>query len=84
MSPLEKIMASMLLSLAVVLPYVIYKQHQTINALIELNHDKSVYIDSGCREPYKGTEEMLPAEAAGTCLKSPFCTTILKLDKAKP
>jgi len=39
------------------------EQARTIDALIELNHDKSVYIDSGCRGQYQGTEEMLPEEA---------------------
>lgn len=37
--------------------YVIHSQHQTIGELIELNHDKSVYIDTGCHERFEGSEE---------------------------
>jgi hypothetical protein len=33
------------------------RQHQVINELIELNYDKSLYIDSGCHGRYQGTEE---------------------------
>ena len=39
-----------------------YQQRQTIAALIELNHDKSVYIDSGCYGRYEGAEEFLSSE----------------------
>ena len=35
-------------------------QHEVISVLIDLNHDKSVYIDAGCQGRYQGTEEMLP------------------------
>jgi hypothetical protein len=38
----------------------IYKIHtlqQVRDELIELNHDKSVYIDAGFRGQYQGTEE---------------------------
>jgi hypothetical protein len=38
----------------------IYKIHtllQVRDELIELNHDKSVYIDGGCSGRYQGTEE---------------------------
>jgi len=42
---------------------VITERQRTIDALIDLNHDKSVYIDAGCRGQYQGTEEMLPSEA---------------------
>ena len=41
-------------------------QHAVINALIDLNHDKSVYIDSGCNGRYQGTEEMLSSEVKGS------------------
>jgi len=41
---------------------VIRRQHEIINALIDLNHDKSEYIDAGCKGHYQGTEEMLPSE----------------------
>jgi hypothetical protein len=37
----------------------IESQHQTMNDLIDLNHDKSEYIDSGCTEPFEGSEERL-------------------------
>jgi hypothetical protein len=40
----------------------IYRLQKDINALIELNHDKSVYIDAGCRGHYQGAEEFLPGE----------------------
>jgi len=33
-----------------------------VDALIELNHSKSEYIDSGCAVPYQGAEELLPGE----------------------
>jgi hypothetical protein len=46
----------------VALGAVCVRQHRTINALIELNHSKSVYIDSGCTAPYRGAEELLPGE----------------------
>ena len=42
----------------------IHRQMQTIDALIELNHDKSVWIDQGCRGEFKGTEERLSTERA--------------------
>ena len=35
---------------------------QIRDALIELNHSKSEYIDAGCRGRYQGTEELLPGE----------------------
>jgi hypothetical protein len=42
---------------------IIRRQREIINALIDLNHDKSEYIDAGCKGRYQGTEEMLPSEA---------------------
>jgi hypothetical protein len=44
--------------------YRVHEQQARINALIELNHNKSLYIDAGCRGRYQGTEEMLPGENA--------------------
>jgi hypothetical protein len=40
----------------------IYELRRDKDALIELNHSKSMYIDAGCAEPYKGAEELLPGE----------------------
>ena len=51
----------MLLGIAL-LSYVDYRQRQVIGELIELNHDKSVYIDSGCQRVFKGSEEWLSTE----------------------
>ena len=45
------------------LAYVDYRQRQTIAELIELNHDKSVYIDAGCQGGFQGSEEWLSTEA---------------------
>jgi hypothetical protein len=42
-----------------VLTWRVFEQRKTINALIELNHDKSVYIDAGCHGRYQGAEELL-------------------------
>ena len=53
--------ALMLLGL-ILLAYVDYRQQQTINELIELNHDKSVYIDAGCQGRFEGSEEWLSTE----------------------
>ena len=44
------------------LAYVDYRQRQTIAELIELNHDKSVYIDAGCMGRFQGSEEWLSTE----------------------
>jgi len=44
------------------LAYVDYRQRQTIAELIELNHDKSVYIDAGCKGRFQGSEEWLSTE----------------------
>lgn len=41
----------------------IAQQRATINALIDLNHDKSVYIDAGCPGHFTGAEEKLQEEA---------------------
>ena len=56
--------ALMLLGL-ILLAYVDYRQQQTINELIELNHDKSVYIDAGCQGRFEGSEEWLSTERIG-------------------
>jgi len=56
--------ALMLLGL-ILLAYVDYRQRQTIRELIELNHDKSVYIDAGCQGQFKGSEEWLSTERIG-------------------
>jgi len=56
--------ALMLLGL-ILLAYVDYRQQQTINELIELNHDKSVYIDAGCQGRFEGSEEWLSMERIG-------------------
>lgn len=53
--------ALLAVSAAMELAY-IARQRATINALIDLNHDKSVYIDAGCQGRYQGTEELLPGE----------------------
>ena len=42
--------------------YVDYRQRQAIAELIELNHDKSVYIDTGCQGRFQGSEEWLSTE----------------------
>jgi len=47
------------------LAYVDYRQRQTISELIELNHDKSVYIDAGCQGRFEGSEEWLSTERIG-------------------
>jgi len=57
-----RIVLATLIVLLIVAAVRIHSQAQVINALIELNHDKSVYIDAGCRGEYQGTEEMLPSE----------------------
>ncbi len=52
-----------LLVLAIVASWCcIFIQRQTINALIDLNHDKSLFIDAGCRGQFHGSEEKLSEE----------------------
>lgn len=40
----------------------IVRLRDTVNALIDLNHDKSLYIDGGCPGRFQGSEEQLSTE----------------------
>lgn len=64
-----KIAIVLLVMLACVEGVVIYGQRRMINDLasikndlIDLNHDKSEYIDGGCKGQFQGSEEMLSHE----------------------
>jgi hypothetical protein len=52
-----KILSLVALALLAVALWKIHSLRQVRDELIELNHDKSLYIDGGCRGRYQGTEE---------------------------
>jgi hypothetical protein len=52
-----KMLSAVALGLLAVAVWQIHSLRQVRDELIELNHDKSVYIDAGCRGRYQGTEE---------------------------
>lgn len=60
---MRKNVAIALLALAVIaLVDYAHQLRQVRNDLIDLNHDKSEYIDGGCKGRFQGSEEMLSHE----------------------
>jgi hypothetical protein len=53
-----KILSFVALALLAVAVWQIHCLREVRGELIELNHDKSVYIDAGCRGRYQGAEEI--------------------------
>ena len=54
---LQIVLNALVLLALLVCIYKIRTLQQVRDELIELNHDKSVYIDAGCRGRYQGAEE---------------------------
>ena len=61
---MKTLLIGVLLAALAVLSLYSLAQRRTISELIELNHSKSLYLDSHC-SGYTGTEEFLPNELPG-------------------